>query len=149
MPTKDELDPETLRLLRDYLKAAQEEDRAKKIEEILKMLREQTDWQLKHDAHDKEAFLQIRGDIRGISMRVGTIEDSVDKIREELDHQKEDTLTGLKTELAREKEKKDKRKELREARQYNAAEWLKQNWISILVSILSLALAAYATLRKG
>jgi TolA-binding protein len=161
-----EIDPETARLLKEYLRSAADEDRARKsaadreeqkrhIEEIHRMVRDARDWQLEHGADDKENFALVRGDIKGLSLRVGTMESQVEKVEEKIekmegkfDEQEENTLTGLKTELERERQKTEKRKELKEARRYNATEWLKQNWISILISAVSAAIAAYATFRR-
>jgi hypothetical protein len=161
-----EIDPETVRLLKDYLKTAADEGRTRKstadkeeqkrqIDEIHRMVRDARDWQLEHGADDKENFALVRGDIKGLSMRVGSIEDKVEKVENKIeyfegkfDEQEQDTLSGLKIQLEKQKEKAEKRKELREARRYNAAEWLRQNWISILISVISVAIAAYATFRK-
>jgi hypothetical protein len=145
---EEKMDPETARLLKEYLLAAKEEERAKKIDKILEILEKHTNWQTSHDVEDKKNFTDVKGDIRGLSLRIGQVEDKMDRLEDEIEHQKEDTLSGLKVELEKEKQKREKRKELNEARRYNAAEWLKQNWVPILISVVSAAVAAYATFKK-
>lgn len=123
--------------LREYLRHSQELDLGRTLERICEDQRKFFERLVAHDAEDKERHAELRGDLKGLSLRVGSLEKSDSKLEKDLDDSKR-----WRIELA-----EGKGRETSEQLQ-----WIRRNWLPTVMLIVtwltSTGIAVFELVRK-
>ncbi len=118
------MSPEAERELLDYLRASQKHDVGKTLQRI-------ADWTIEHSKEDAVRHEEIRGTLRGHSLRIGALEKNDDKIDTRFEQSGSWQLEAEKAKVIAEK---------------SATLWWKEKAITIIVGLVMLLLGGSASL---
>lgn len=91
------------------------------------------DLMLEHAAEDREHFAELRGDDRGLSLRVGALEKSGEKLEDKVEESDRWNIEELQKQTEQHRE---------------SAEWMRRNWLPLAVGVVCLSLQLFALIRR-
>lgn len=112
--------------LRDYLRAQRDAD-------IVGTLRHITNQLNQHEKDDERRHGDLHGEIRGLSLRVGALERSDEKIEDRLEKSGSWEREALQAQLA------SKRDDLN---------WIRRNWLSVTIAFAALLASVVGLFKK-